>query len=96
MIGVTDKISAAIGLAFGVVLTFGLYSLANTLWLLPAAKRAGKSELIAEQAVADLKAERERRHDDAELQGLSDYDLCVRALGRVPDCDVFVQPVRKE
>jgi len=96
MIGVTDKISAAIGLVVGGVLTFGVYSAANTVWLLPSARQQGKQAYIAEKAVEDLKAERERTKDNAFLQGLSDYDLCVRALGRVPDCDVFVQPVRKE
>jgi len=79
----------------GAVVAAGVYSLVNTVWLLPDAKQQGKNELIAEQAVADLKAERERKKTDAELQRLSDYDLCVRALGRVPGCDVFrVQSVR--
>jgi hypothetical protein len=96
MIGITDKISAAIGLVVGLVLMFGLYSTINTVWLLPRAKTEGMNEYIARKAVEDLKAERERKKDDAELQGLSDYDLCVRALGRVPDCDIFVQPIREE
>lgn len=79
----------------GAVVAAGVYSLVNTLWLLPAAKEQGRDEYIAEQAVADLKAERERKKFDADLQKLSDYDLCVRALGRVPGCDVFrVQSVR--
>lgn len=79
----------------GAIVAAGGYSLFNTLWLLPAAKEQGRNEYIAEQAVADLKAERERKKTDAELQKLSDYDLCVRALGSVPGCDVFrVQSVR--
>jgi hypothetical protein len=81
--------------AVGAIVAAGVYSLANTVWLLPAAKQQGRNEYIAEQAVADLKAERERRKSDAELQKMSDYDLCVRALGGVPGCDVFrVQPIR--
>lgn len=41
---------------------------------------AGKTKTAAEQAVADQKAELERKGDDATLQRLSDYDLCVRGM----------------
>lgn len=90
-----DWLKIGAGAVIGAIVAAGVYSLVNTVWLLPAAKEQGRNELIAEQAVADLKAERERKKSDAELQKLSDYDLCVRALGRVPGCDAFrVQPVR--
>jgi hypothetical protein len=41
---------------------------------------AGYDKRIAEEAVATAKADAERRGDDAKLQGLSDYDLCVTGL----------------
>jgi hypothetical protein len=47
----------------------------------------GKARYVAEQAAADKKAELQRKGDDAKLHQLSDYDLCVLALGSVPDCE---------
>jgi hypothetical protein len=41
---------------------------------------AGYDRRVAEMAVADGKAELERKGDDAKLQGLTDYDLCVVGL----------------
>lgn len=41
---------------------------------------AGQQKIIAQQAVADQKAELQRKGDDATLQRLSDYDLCVRGM----------------
>lgn len=43
---------------------------------------AGYDLAVAKQAVADLKAEKERNQDDAELAGLSPYDLCIESLTR--------------
>jgi hypothetical protein len=40
----------------------------------------GYDRRIAEVAVADGKAEVERRGDDARIQGMDDYDLCVLGL----------------
>ena len=91
---IIDKLNLAAGAVAGAVVAVGLYSLANTIWLLPAARYEGKKEYIAERAAEDLKAEQERKKADAELQKLSDYDLCVRALGRMSGCDAFLQPVR--
>lgn len=54
---------------------------------------AGYDKRVAEAAIATAKAEVERRGDDAKLQSMSDYDLCVTGLraGRVPvePCDVL-------
>lgn len=51
----------------------------------------GYDRRIAEVAVADGKAEMERRGHDAILQGMSDYDLCRTALSaarmRVDACE---------
>ena len=64
---------------------------------LPAARQEGRDRLIAEQAVQSQKEELERKGDDANLQRMSDFDLCVAYLGRVPECDSLrVQPVREE
>lgn len=53
----------------------------------------GYDRRIAEVAVADGKAEVERRGDDARIQGMDDYDLCVLGLRSngmpVDACDVL-------
>lgn len=41
---------------------------------------AGYNRRVAEVAAADLKAELERKGDNAKLQGMSDFDLCVAGL----------------
>lgn len=41
---------------------------------------AGYNRRIAEVAAADAKAELERKKDNAKLNGMSDYDLCVYGL----------------
>lgn len=53
----------------------------------------GKTLQIAEQAAADMKAEMERKGDDATLQNLNQYNLCVLGLRGngmpVTACDVL-------
>lgn len=55
--------------------------------------RAGYEKRIAEAAVEAVKADAERRGDDAKLQSMSDYDLCVTGLRNsrlsVSACDVL-------
>lgn len=64
---------------------------------LPDARQEGRDRLIAEQAVQSQREELERKGDDAKLQRMSDYDLCVAYIGRVPECDSLrVQPVSEE
>ena len=41
---------------------------------------AGYDKRVAEQAVEAVKADAERRGDDAKLQNMSDFDLCVAGL----------------
>jgi len=82
-----SKISAIVGGVGGLILAFVIFQLMNTLWLLPAARNEGRSRLIAEQAVQSQKEELERKGDDAKLQRMSDFDLCVAYLGGVPECD---------
>lgn len=45
-------------------------------------KSEGRSAANAEIAVSTVKIEKERVTDDAQLQNLSDYDLCKRSLAR--------------
>ena len=81
----------------GLVLAFAAFTIVNALWLLPAERIEARNRLIAEQAVQSQKEELERKGDDAKLQRLSDYDLCVAYLGRVPECDSLrLQPVSEE
>jgi hypothetical protein len=86
-----SKVSAIIGGVGGLIAAFTIFHLVNSLWLLPAARIEGRDGYIASQAVADRKAELERKGDDAALQTLSDYDLCVAGLrsNRMPidPCD---------
>ncbi|WP_426130223.1 hypothetical protein [Pararhizobium sp. PWRC1-1] len=92
-----SKVSAIIGGVGGLVLGFVIVQLANTLWLLPAARDEGRDRIIAKQAVQSQKKELERKGDDAKLQRLSDFDLCVAYLGRVPECDSLrLQPVSEK
>lgn len=75
-----------LGAILGFMLAWILYSVLNqTIWL-PQAKEEGRSRLIAEQAAQSQREELERKGDDAKLQRMSDYDLCVAYLGGVPEC----------
>jgi hypothetical protein len=77
---VITKAAAIIGGVGGLILAFVIFQFVNTLWILPAARNEGRDLYIAEQAVTDRKAELERKGDDATLQTLTDYDLCVAGL----------------
>jgi len=78
-------------------LGFLLMYIVSVTVLEPLARNEGRSRYIAEQAVQDQKSELERKGDDAKIQRMSDYDLCVAYLGRVPDCDSLkLQPLRQE
>ncbi len=79
--GVSGAIRFAVGLLVMYVLSVAV--------LQPMARNEGRSRYIAEQAVKDQKVEMERKGDDAKIHQLSDYDLCVLNLGRVPDCDAL-------
>lgn len=93
MIGLLDALKLTAGAVLGAAVVYA-YTLAVSL---PAARSEGRARLIAEQAVQSQKEELERKGDDAKLQRMSDYDLCVAYLGRVPECDSLrVQPVSEE
>lgn len=76
MIGVLD----AVKMAAAAIAAIALYSIVNSVWLLPAARDEGRDLYIASQAAADRKAEMERKGDDATLRSKSDYELCADGL----------------
>lgn len=93
MIALINALKLGAGAVLGGVIVYS-YMQAFTL---PAARQEARDRLIAEQAVQSQKEELERKGDDAKLQRMSDFDLCVAYLGRVPECDSLrVQPVRSE
>jgi len=94
---ILSRASAIAGAVFGGLAVFLIMQAVNALWIIPRAMGEGRSRLIAEQAVQSQKEELERKGDDAKLQRLSDYDLCVAYLGSVPECDSLrLQPVSEE
>lgn len=93
MIALIDALKIGAGAILGGVVVYA-YVQAFTL---PAARQEGRDRLVAEQAVQTQKEELERKGDDANLQRMSDFDLCVAYLGRMPECDSLrMQPVREE
>lgn len=72
MFGLFDWMKVAAGVVFGLSLGYpaGYWRGDN----------AGYDRHVAEIAINDGKAEIERKGDDAELQSMSDYDLCVVGL----------------
>lgn len=87
MIGIRDIIP----LVVGAVLAAGMYFVLNHLFFYPEQRDLGKQEYIAEQIVNDKKNELKRDNDDAKIRGMSDYDVCVTYLGKLPDCEALKQ-----
>lgn len=71
-----SKISPILG-AIGGALVAGsaAYFIGNYL-----GERTGYQKAVAETAIAFAEAELKRKNDDAKLQTLSDYDLCILGL----------------
>lgn len=91
--GLLDAAKLAGGALLGAAAVFAYSQLVS----LPAARSEGRARLIAEQAVQSQKEELERKGDDAKLQRMDDYSLCIAYLGRVRECDSLrVQPVHGE
>lgn len=91
---IVSRIALVVGGIGGLVAAFAIFSLINIMFILPAAREEGKQRVIAEQAVQAQKEELERKGDDAKLQRMSDFDLCVAYLGGVPECESLkLQPV---
>jgi hypothetical protein len=93
MIALLDALKLAAGALLGALAVYTYTQVVS----LPAAREEGRGRLVAEQAVQSQKEELERKGDDATLQRMSDFDLCVAYLGRVPECDSLrVLPVSEE
>lgn len=73
---VKTALAAIGGAASGIAATYAVAALV----MVPAAKQEGKSTAIAEIAVATVKADIQRKGDDASLQTKTDYELCVLGL----------------
>ncbi len=71
-LGLLDWFKAA---AAGVAVAILAYQIGH--WV---GETAAYQRLLAETAAASTKAEMERKGDDAKLQGMSNYDLCVVGL----------------
>jgi hypothetical protein len=76
MFGILDWIKIGVGAAAG-ALVAGTAAYFIGHWI---GDSAGYQRFMAEVAIANGKAELERKGDDAKLQGTSDYDLCVLGL----------------
>lgn len=75
-LGILDWIKMGASAAVGAVLTAAVvYPVAH--WK---GDTQGYNRRVAEVAAADLKAELERKGDNAKLNGMSDFDLCVSGL----------------
>lgn len=70
--GLFDWLKIGAGAVFGAVIGFGVGYYQG--------HGAGYEKHVAEMAVASARAEMERRGDDAILQDMSGYDLCVLGL----------------
>ncbi|MER8741549.1 hypothetical protein NKH54_00555 [Mesorhizobium sp. M1004] len=76
MLGLLDWIKLGVGAAAGAVLAAAVvYPVAH--WK---GDTQGYNRRVAEVAAADLKAELERKGDNAKLNGMSDFNLCVSGL----------------
>ncbi|TPN79953.1 hypothetical protein [Mesorhizobium sp. B1-1-2] len=76
MLGLLDWIKLGVGAAAGAIVAGVIvYPIAH--WK---GDSQGYSRRVAEIAAADVKAELERKGDNAKLAGMSDYDLCVSGL----------------
>lgn len=70
--GLLDWLKIGAGAVFGAVVGFGVGYYQG--------HGAGYEKHVAEMAAASVRAEMERKGDDAKLQGMSDYDLCAVGL----------------
>lgn len=83
MIGLFDWLKLGVGAVVGLALGYQVGHWRGHV--------AGYEKLVAQTAAQAVKAEAVRRGDDAKLQSMSDYDLCVAGLGRerMHACDVL-------
>lgn len=65
-----------------ILATVAVGVLVSWLYIVPQAKKDGKDEYVAKQAVVDARNEAVAKRTMSDIQGKSDYDLCVTALKR--------------
>ena len=66
----------------GIIIGGAIISLVNIFIIVPNAQKEAIDVYVAKQAVVDTKNEAVSKGTMVELQGKSDYDLCVSALRR--------------
>ena len=76
MFGLFDWLKLGAGAAAGALVSGALFYVIGH-WQ---GDSAGYDRRVAEVAAADAKSELERKGDDAKLQSMSDFDLCVAGL----------------
>ena len=83
------KTAAIVGGVVGLVLAFAIFQLANSLWLIPAARDEGRAMERADALKKSLELMQKRSQTNAEIRNLDSAGLCV-ALGgrRVPENNV--------
>lgn len=78
-----------LGIAIGAILAVGIMIVLNFLWFFPEQQKIGREVYVAEQLVIDKKNELSRKNDDEKIRGLSDYDVCVNYVGKLPECEAL-------
>ncbi|KQY27166.1 hypothetical protein [Rhizobium sp. Root482] len=81
-----SKFAAIVGGVGGLLLAFAIFQLANTLWLLPAARDEGRALERADALNKSMELIQKRSQTNAEIRNLDSAGLCVALGGRwVPE-----------
>lgn len=75
-----SRLSLAVGAFIGGLAVFFIMQAVNALWLLPAAKEAGRDEERTAAIARSMEIIKERTRTNAQINALTDADLC-RELG---------------
>lgn len=75
-----SRLSLAIGVIGGALAVFLIMQAVNALWLLPAAKEAGRDEERTAAIARSMEIIKGRTRTNAQVNALTDADLC-RELG---------------
>ena len=76
-----SRLSFAIGAAGGALAVFLIMQAVNALWVLPAAKEAGRDEERTAAIARSIEIIKERTRTNATVNALSDADICKRLGG---------------
>lgn len=84
-----SKLSAIVGGVGGLILAFTIFQLANTLWLLPAAREEGREMERASALTKSMELIKKRSETNAEIRSLDSAGLCAALGGRwVPENNI--------